>query len=143
MRRILVVVAVLALFLLPTAGASADPPENPFRGPWIGMDPPPDSSNNSLRVGGGNNHAVYQEDGLTACNTFDEEMTRHRGYLSGFATIENGTLTLTGTLWCIVPGMGRVPSERLPVVTLVFTDNGDGTLDFDGVCYHRPGTPPC
>ena len=29
MRRLFVVVAVLALFVLPTAGASADPPENP------------------------------------------------------------------------------------------------------------------
>jgi len=143
MRRTFVLVAVFALVLLPTAGALAGPPENPFRGSWVGMDPPPDSSTNGLRVGGGNNHAVYQEDGLTACNDFDEDETRHRGYVSGFATIENGTLTLVGTLWCIVPGMGKVQSNKLPVATLVFEDNGNGTLNFDGVCYHRPSELSC
>lgn len=145
MRRILVVVAMLALLLVPTVGASADPPDNPFLGPWVGVDPDPpdgDGSTNWLRVGGGNNHAVYQEDALTVCNEFDEERLP-RGYLSGLATIADETLMLTGTWWCIVPGMGRVHPSN-PMATLVFTDQGDGTLmSGGGVCYHRPSVPSC
>lgn len=134
------VITALSLLSLSASVASADS-ENPFQGSWIGGDPAPpdgDGSINTLRVGGGKNHVLYQEDLLSACDQFTGSPLR--GYATGFATIENGTLTVNTTIICIVPGLGAVPTEKFPQpFDLVFTDNGDGTLTSDGGCYHRPG----
>jgi hypothetical protein len=114
---------------------------NTFQGSWIGHDPAPpdgDGSTNSFRVGGGNNHVRYQEDLLSACDQFTGSPLR--GYFMGFADIENGTLTVETTLYCVVPGLGVVPTEKFPQpFTVAFVDEGNGTISTDGVCYHRPG----
>ncbi len=146
MKRAVVLITALSLFLLPTGGALAVPEENPFQGHWVGMDPPVseggDGSRNTLTVSGGNNQARYQEDGLTACSSLTGSPSP--GFASGFATIENGTLMFVATVFCIVPGTGLVPSEALDdPFTFEFTDNEDGTIQFpDGaLCLHRPSEP--
>ena len=142
MRLVALLAALSLLLLVPVAGASADS-GNPFQGPWIGSDPAPpdgDGSINSFRVGGGNNFVMYQEDLLSACDQFTGSPLR--GYFMGFATIEDGTLTVETTLYCIVPGVGAVPTEKfLQPFEAMFTDEGDGTISSDGVCYHRPARP--
>ena len=52
-------------------------------------------------------------------------------------------MTFVATLYCIVPGRGLVPSESISdPFMFVFTDNGDGTVQFvDGLCMHRPSAP--
>jgi hypothetical protein len=137
---LIALIAALVLLPLPSVGASAGS-DDVFQGPWIGHDPAPpvgDGSTNSFRVAGGNNHVRYQEDLLSACYQFTGSPLR--GYFMGFADIEDGTLTVETTLYCVVPGLGVVPTEKFPQpFTAVFVDEGDGTISSDGVCYYRPG----
>ena len=88
MRSKLVVLVTVALLVIPSAVALGED-SNPFKGSWVGIDDT-DGSRNMLIVGGGNNHVVYRETGITAC----------LGAAAGFATIDGNELTFTGTLYC-------------------------------------------
>ena len=71
MRSRLFVLVAVALFVFPSAAALGDE-SSPFKGSWVGTDGT-DGSRNMLIVGGGNNHVVYRETGITACwNAFDQ-----------------------------------------------------------------------
>jgi len=96
MRSRLFVLVALAFFLLPSAAALGDD-SNPFEGSWVGTDAV-DGSRNMLTVGGGNNHVVYQESGVTGCETAFGEFVK--GSVAGFATIDGNTMVFTGTLYC-------------------------------------------
>jgi hypothetical protein len=96
MRSKLVVLVTVALLVIPSAVALGED-SNPFKGSWVGIDDT-DGSRNMLIVGGGNNHVVYRETGITACfRAFDEFVG---GSAAGFATIDGNELTFTGTLYC-------------------------------------------
>lgn len=98
MRSKLVGLIAIALLVVPSATALGSQLD-PFVGGWVGTDGT-DDSRNMLIVGGGNNHVVYQESGVTACkNAFDLDHLP-RGSVAGFATIDGETLTFTGTLYC-------------------------------------------
>lgn len=118
-----VVVAMLMLMLpvLPATVALGGEP-NPFQGPWV-LSPDVDGSRNMLIVGGGNNHVVYRETALSACEFEFGEFVG--GSASGFATVEGDTLTFTGTLYCNLSS-GRTPS-------LIFSD-------FEWVFNYHPAT---
>ena len=141
-RRTATVAFLLALsvVMLPAATAGAEQ-ENPFLGHWVGNDPAPpvsDGSVNRLSVGGGKNHVFYHEDLLSACDQFTGDPLQ--GFFSGFATIDGDTLTVNTTIYCILPGVGVVPTEKfLQPFDAMFVDNGDGTLTDGFTCYHRPG----
>ena len=93
MRSKLVVLVTVALLVIPSAVALGED-SNPFKGSWVGIDDT-DGSRNMLIVGGGNNHVVYRETGITAClGAFDEFVG---GSAAGFATIDGNELTFTGT----------------------------------------------
>ena len=140
MRRTILLVAAVALFSLPAGGALADS-DNPFQGRWVGTDEV-DRSKNTLSVGGGRNFARYQEDRLSACASLTGSPSR--GFASGFATIDGEELSFEATLYCVVPGVGLVPSEAVPDPFLFrFFDNEDGTISFEGDCFRHPSEPEC
>ena len=138
--------------IVETAGLLADP-GNQFQGRFVRQDAPPpisDGSLDTLTVGGGDSDGVvqarYQESGLSLCDNLVSPPRPLRGFASGFGTIENGTLLLDATLYCVVPGEGLVEQTKLPNLVLVFTfDEASDTVDFitGGVCLHRPNEGPC
>jgi hypothetical protein len=143
LRRFLILPILFALLAFPSAGAFAGEAENPFLGRWLRVDTAGDGSTDTFVIGGGNNRVRYQENALTACASLTGAPSR--GFASGFATIDGDILTLTTTLYCVVPGEGLVPSESLPS-PWDLTAQYDETLDaiwFGGLCYHRSTAPPC
>lgn len=124
MRRSMVALLVIGMVSVP-AVVSAGPPGDPFVGSWHAIDSV-DGSNIWLRVGGGRHHAVYSEDGLTACdNAFGEFV---RGSASGFAVIDGDTMSLTATLYCNL-STGRTAHPVLAPYTFVFEyDESTDTL---------------
>jgi hypothetical protein len=164
-RSSLLVVAVVAMVVASLVGVGiqkADAAERPsihvladpvnqFQGRFVRQDAPPpisDGSLDTLIVGGGDSdgvvHARYQESGLSLCDNLVSPPRPLRGFASGFSTIENGTLTLDATLYCVVPGEGLVEQTKLPNLVLVFTfDEASDTVHSGGVCMHRPNEGPC
>ena len=143
MRRVLVLLAALALLALPAGGAMAELPDNPFQGRWLRVDVTGDGSRDTLVVSGGNHRARYQENALTACQSLTGAPSP--GFASGFATIDGDNLSFDATLYCVVPGVGLVPSEALSdPFSFEFTyDEASGTVWFGDLCYHRPNEPAC
>lgn len=113
---------LLVMFVISASAAQAFEDSNPFQGHWGGTDGT-DGSWNTLTVGGGNNHTVYRETGLTACLGFGEGLVP--GSAQGFATIDGNSLTFTATLYCQLES-GRVAHPN-------FTD-------FEWVVVHEPST---
>ncbi len=143
MRSRLFVLVALALFVFPSAAAlGAD--SNPFQGSWVGTDVW-DGSRNMLTVGGGNNHVVYQESGITGCLDYEPFGQFVGGSVAGFATIEGNTLTFTGTLYCHLEE-GRTIHPSFENVDWVFDYNpitGGLTLATDAnTTLTRPSLPP-
>lgn len=115
MRSKLGAVVVMLVLLVPTPVALGDE-SNPFQGAWV-LSPDVDGSRNMLIVGGGKNHVLYHETGLSVCEFEFGEFVG--GSVSGFATIEDDTLTFTGTLYCNLSS-GRTASEILSDFEWVF-----------------------
>ncbi len=86
-------------------------------------------------IGGANHHFVLQTESSTICEAegYPDSITRFRG----FGEIENGDLVLTGPLYCIVPGLGRV----LVPFGFRMIDNEDGTLQSPIGCWWPTGHP--
>ena len=96
LRRVLILLAFLALLALRSAGALANEADNPFLGRWLRVDTARDASADTFVVGGGNNRTRYQENSLTTCASLTDAPSRV--FASGFATIDGNTLTLVATL---------------------------------------------
>jgi hypothetical protein len=150
-KRIFVLLVVLALFLLPSSGLLADA-GNQFQGHFVRQDAPPpisDGSLDTLTIGRSDSdgvvHVRYQESGLSLCDNLVDPPRPLRGFVSGFGTIDNGTLRLDATLYCVVPGQGLVEETKLPAgFIFVFTyDEASDTVEFEGLCMHRPNEGPC
>ena len=138
MRSKLVVLVTVALLVIPSAVALGDD-SNPFKGSWVGIDVI-DGSRNMLIVGGGNNHVVYRESGLSACiGPFDGQFVG--GSVAGFATIAGDELTFTGTLYCnLEEGRTAHPGFHDFDWVVVYDSLTDTvSLELDTTVLSRPG----
>jgi hypothetical protein len=141
MKSKLVGLIAIALLVAPSATALGSQ-SDPFVGPWVGTDGT-DGSRNMLIVGGGDNHVVYQESGVTACkNAFGLDHLV-RGSVAGFATIDGDTLTFTGTLYCNLEEGRTAHPFFQNFVWVVRYDAGTDTVQLDAdpsTTLSRPGS---